>query len=241
MIRYGLILIFSVLAMIFTSSACFAGYYPQSSDLILSRFESFSVYTVMTAGLLDGVNPCAFTTIVFLISFLALAGYRKREMFLIGTTFTLAVFITYLLIGLGIFRFLRAMRGFAYVATGINIAIGCLAFILGALSLIDYVRFKRARDPKAMLLKMPQSLKNRIHSVIGSDFRATKGSGKGMAKIAWAAFAAGFTVSLAVFLLGLFGVTSKAFSGFMEKRMGAVKLSTAVLFFILSAVLLILR
>ena len=44
-----------------------------------------------------------------------------------------------------------------------------------------------------------------------------------------------------VFLLGLFGATSRTFSGFMEKRLGAVKLSTAALFFILGAVLLILR
>ena len=261
-----------------------AEYHPPAADLILSRFESFSVYTVMTAGLLDGINPCAFTTIVFFISFLALMGYRKKEMFFAGASFTIAVFLTYFLIGLGIFRFLRALKGFSHVAMGINILIGGLAFILGMLSLVDYIRFKRTKDSSAIILKLPQSIKNRIHSVIGSDFRSKKNAGSSLARIIWVAFTAGFMVSvlesfctgqvylptiafvlripdrkisallylsiynfafivplIAVFFLGLFGATSKTFSRFMERRMGLVKLSTAVLFFALAATLLIFR
>ena len=42
---------------------------------ILSRFESFAPAAVAVAGLIDGVNPCAFTTIVFFLSMLA---YLKR-------------------------------------------------------------------------------------------------------------------------------------------------------------------
>jgi len=255
-----------------------------SSDLILSRFESFRVHTVMTAGLLDGVNPCAFAAIVFLVSFLALAGYRRREMFLIGTIFTLAVFIAYLLIGLGIFGILKAIKGVGYITVGINIAAGVLAFILGILNLADYIRFKKTKDPTSFLLKLPLSLKNRVRLTIGSDLRGEKGRKKGIIRITWAAFAAGFIAALleslctgqiylpvivfvlkmpgksiraflyllvyniafiiplaTVFLLGFFGITSKAFSGFMKKRIGIVKLSTAALFFMLSAVLLILK
>ncbi|MBU1888111.1 MAG: hypothetical protein KKB46_02830 [Candidatus Omnitrophica bacterium] len=261
-----------------------AEYHPPALDLILSRFESFGMYTVMTAGFLDGINPCAFTTIVFFISFLALVGYKKREMFFAGASFTAAVFLTYFLIGLGIFRFLRALKGFSYVAIGINIAIGSLAFILGILSLVDYIRFKRTKNTNTIILKLPQAIKNRIHSVIGSDFRTEKSAKKNLFRIAWIAFTTGFIVSvlesfctgqvylptiafvlripdrkisaffylviynlafimplIAVFFLGFFGATSKTFSSFMERRMGLVKLSTAVLFFALGAALLIFR
>jgi len=260
-------------------------YHPPVSSLILSRFQSFSVYTVLTAGLLDGVNPCAFTTIVFFISFLSFVGYRRREMFFAGSSFALAVFITYLLIGLGIFRFLRAMGGFGHIAYSINIIISALAFLLGLLSLVDYFRFRRTRDAKGIILKLPQSIRHKIQSIIGSDFRADKGSKKKtFLKIIWIALTAGFMVSvlesfctgqvylptiafvlripdrrtsallyllfynlafiaplIVVFLLGLFGASSSIFSRFMERHLGAVKLSTAALFFALATLLIIFR
>ncbi len=262
-----------------------AEYHPPAGHLIISRFESFSVFAVLAAGLLDGINPCAFTTIVFFISFLAFVGYRKREMFFAGTSFTAAVFITYLLIGLGIFRFLRVLKGFSCVIDSVDILIILLAFLLGVLSLVDYFRFKKTKDVKDIILKLPQSIKNRIHSVIGSDFRTSQhDQKKTFVRIIWIAFTAGFMVSMlesfctgqvylptiafvfripdkrisalsylilynlafimplvAVFLLGLFGIASKTFSNFMERRLAAVKLSTALLFFTLGTLLVIFR
>ncbi len=262
-----------------------AEYHPPSGSLILSRFQSFSVFAVMTAGLLDGVNPCAFTTIVFFISFLSLVGYKRREMFAAGFSFTVAVFIAYLLIGLGIFRFLRSLQGFGHVIYIINIFIGGLAFFLGILSLVDYFKFKRTKDTKSIILKLPQSIKNKIHSVIGADFRPGQKTGKRtVLGIIWIALTAGFMVSIlesfctgqvylptiafvlkmpdrkasaftylilynlafimpliTVFLLGLFGATSKTFSKFMERRLGAVKLCTAALFFLLASFLIFFR
>jgi len=307
MARYRIILIFLLIGVVFFNvqvcsavtkelTIVFTGdmrgeiveaakYQAPVKSIILSRFESFSVYTVLSAGLLDGVNPCAFTTIVFFISFLAFVGYRRREMFFAGLSFTAAVFITYLFIGLGIFRFLRAMEIFNYVTVFINILIGGLALLLGILSLVDYFRFKKGRDVKGIILKLPQTIKDRIHSIIGSDFRKDKkGEKRNLWRIIWIALTAGFMVSIlesfctgqvylptiafvvriphksmsallylilyniafivpliAVFLLGLFGVTSNVFSRFMEKRLGLVKLSTAALFFLLAAVLIILR
>ena len=260
-------------------------YHSPVGPLILSRFESFSVYAVMAAGLLDGVNPCAFTTIVFFISFLALVGYKRREMFFAGFSFTAAVFVTYLLIGLGIFRFLRALKGFGYVTIFINILIGGLAFLLGVLSLIDYFRYKKSKNAKDIVLKLPKFIRNKIHSIIGADFRTGQDKKqRRFLRIIWIAFTAGFMVSvlesfctgqvylptvafvlrmpgkrisaflylilynlafitplIVVFLLGLLGATSATFSKFMEKRMGAIKLSTAALFFLLATLLIIFR
>ncbi|MBU1852657.1 MAG: metallophosphoesterase [Candidatus Omnitrophica bacterium] len=258
---------------------------PSTGSLILSKFQSFSVYTVLIAGLLDGVNPCAFTTIVFFISFLAFAGYRKREMLFASLSFTTAVFIAYLLIGLGIFRFLNSLRGFAYIADSVNIIILSLAILLGVLSLIDYFKFKSTKDTKSIILKLPQFIKNKIHTVIGSDFRTgTKHEKGAILRIIWIALVSGFVVSVlesvctgqvylptiafvlrmpeekisalsyliiynlafilplvAVVVLGLFGVTSNAFSRFMEKRLGMVKLATAALFFLLGSLLIMFR
>ncbi|MBU1911951.1 MAG: metallophosphoesterase [Candidatus Omnitrophica bacterium] len=259
---------------------------PGAADsLILQRFASFSAFTVGMAGFLDGLNPCAFTTIVFFISFLAFVGYRKREMILAGSFFTIAVFIAYFLIGLGIFKFLRSVSVFNYAALAINIIIGSLAFVLGILSIADYFKFRKTHDTKTSMLQLPQSIKNKIHSIIGGDFRQDKkGRRKDLLKIAWIAFTSGFAVSILesictgqvylptiayvlrmpdkhisalsylliynvafivplviVFMLGLFGATSGAFSKFMQKHFGFVKLSTAALFFVLAAVLVIFK
>jgi len=43
------------------------------------------------------------------------------------------------------------------------------------------------------VLKLPQAIKNRIHSVIGADFRDKK---SGLLRIIWVAFSAGFIVSI---------------------------------------------
>ena len=259
---------------------------PEAAErVILSRFGAFSAYTVGAAGFLDGMNPCAFTTIVFFMSFLAFAGYRKREMIFAGSFFTIAVFMAYFLIGLGIFKFLRSLSAFNYLALAINILVGSLAFLLGVLSIIDYFKFKKTKDVKTSILQLPQSIKNRIHSIIGGDFRQGKNGGrKALLKIAWIAFTSGFMVSVLesvctgqvylptiayvlkmpdkhisalsylvvynvafiaplviVFMLGLFGATSGAFSKFMQKHFGFVKLSTAALFFVLAAVLVIFK
>jgi hypothetical protein len=165
--------------------------------IILSKFESFNIFTVSMAGFLDGINPCAFTTIVFFISFLAFAGYGKREMITAGIFFITAVFAAYLMIGLGIFKFLRSLSAFSHMALVVNIVIGSIAFLLGVLNIIDYVKFRKTNDTSSASLKLPQSIKNKIHSIIGADFRKNKGGDKkALIKIAWIAFGAGFMVSI---------------------------------------------
>ena len=77
---------------------------------LLEYFKKLSVLTIIGSGLVDGVNPCAFAVIVFFISFLTVYGYRKREIVYIGSAYCLAVFITYLLIGLGLFKFLYSIE-----------------------------------------------------------------------------------------------------------------------------------
>ena len=65
---------------------------------LLQVFKKISVVTVMGSGLIDGINPCAFAVIVFFVSFLAVYGYRKKEIFYVGLFYCLAVFFTYLFI-----------------------------------------------------------------------------------------------------------------------------------------------
>ena len=46
---------------------------------IVERFKKFSLWGVLIAGLIDGLNPCAFATIVFLVSYLSFLGKQSKE------------------------------------------------------------------------------------------------------------------------------------------------------------------
>jgi len=144
-----------------------------SIDLV-ERFRSFESLAVIGAGLIDGINPCAFTVLVFFISFLALQGYRKRELIPIGLIFISAVFLTYCLIGLGLFGFLYQLRGFWLVFKIVNSLIGIFSIVLGILAIYDFLKFKRTKDTEGLILQLPKKIKDRIHSVIGLRYRSPK-------------------------------------------------------------------
>lgn len=168
---------------------------------LLQHFRGFSSAAVISAGLIDGINPCAFTVIVFFISFLALQGYRRRELGLIGLFFILAVFASYLLIGLGIFNFLYRLQGVWLLAEIINIAIALLSIALGVLALLDYFKFKKTGRTEGLAGQLPQAIKKRIQQVIGLHYRRDQrevlsGSKKHILALALTALATGVLISL---------------------------------------------
>ena len=59
-------------------------------EVIVAQFQGFRAGAVALAGLLDGINPCAFTTVVFLLSMLPYLGKTKRELAVVGVGFTAA-------------------------------------------------------------------------------------------------------------------------------------------------------
>ncbi|RJO65205.1 MAG: hypothetical protein C4540_01800 [Candidatus Omnitrophota bacterium] len=165
---------------------------------LVSRFLAFSPFALISAGLIDGINPCAFTVIVFFISFLGLQGYKKRELVIIGLSFICSVFLTYLLIGLGLFGFLYRLRGFWFIARIVNYGIGLLSIGLGIAALADFFTFKRTGSSEGLLLQLPRPIKNRINKIIGLHYRerANQTSQKQVLQIIFTAFVTGFFVSL---------------------------------------------
>lgn len=125
-----------------------------------------SVLTLMGAGLLDGLNPCAFATLVFFVSYLAATERKGREILAVGAAFALGVLLTYLAIGLGLYRLVDLVRG-AHAVAGrvVYVAIALLCGVLGVLSFLDYLKARRGRLEE-MALVMPERLRRRVHAVI---------------------------------------------------------------------------
>jgi len=133
---------------------------------VLAKFRGFSVGAVVVAGLIDGINPCAFTTIIFFLSMLAYLGRSRRQMALVGTGFTVSVFGTYLLLGLGAMGAIKAFSVSHGLSAALAYAVAALAFVLAGWSLLDCIRCARSGDVHTATLGLPKSVKARINKVI---------------------------------------------------------------------------
>jgi cytochrome c biogenesis protein CcdA len=132
---------------------------------IVERFSRFSIFGILIAGLLDGVNPCAFATLVFFVSYLLFIGKSRRDIILMATFFILAVFLAYLTIGIGAYNILTYLSSFNIIATVVFIGFGVVAIVLGVLSLRDYFVARSGAHDK-MILQLPLGIKQRIHKNI---------------------------------------------------------------------------
>ncbi|TET08685.1 hypothetical protein E3J84_05945, partial [Candidatus Aerophobetes bacterium] len=55
--------------------------------------ERLKTPALIIAGLIDGINPCAFSIVIFLITFMSYLKRRRDEMFQAGILFIIAVFL----------------------------------------------------------------------------------------------------------------------------------------------------
>jgi len=168
---------------------------------LIAHFKNFAPASVVIAGLEDGINPCAFTVIVFFISFLALQGYRKRQLLIIGTAFIFSVFLTYLCIGLGVFNLFYRFRGFWVITHLLNIVIGAVSIFLGILAVADFIKFKKTGSTESLALQLPKPVKDSIHRVVGFFYRRSNAekqrkASPGLIQLIVSALITGFLVSL---------------------------------------------
>lgn len=143
---------------------------------------------ISLAALADSVNPCAFATIVMLISLLVASGRPRGEVLSGGLGFAAGVFVAYLAIGLLLYGVLQQLRHL-YLLSDL---ISWLAFticIVGALVCCwDASLSWRQRRAGEMLLKVPKRLRHRMTSLMRQGLSARS--------ICAGAFVAGALVSL---------------------------------------------
>jgi hypothetical protein len=162
----------------------------KAEESMMNRFKSLGVLTIISAGLIDGINPCAFATLIFFISYLSMVGRKRREILWVGLGFSGAVFATYLLIGFGILSFIQHLSFLPLFSRIVYLITIAIALILGIYSLYDYIQLKRGR-PSEMKLQLPEFLKNRIHKTIREETKSNR--------YFLAAMASGFVVSILEF------------------------------------------
>ncbi|MEM4736624.1 MAG: hypothetical protein QXD41_02015 [Nitrososphaeria archaeon] len=107
-------------------------------------------------GLVDGINPCMFSVLLFLLTYLLAIGSKKKAL-IVGITFAIGVFGTYFLFMIGMIN-LISLIGFIQK---IKIFVGILALIAGSIMLKDFFAYG-----KWLSLEIPKKTKPIVEKLI---------------------------------------------------------------------------
>jgi len=140
--------------------------------IVAIRSESFTLPVIVTAGFLDGLNPCAIATLVFFMSLLTVAKVRGRGLLLMGISFCLASFMTYTALGFGLLRMLHLFSGFQLMRHIVDYSMIALLAVFALLSFKDACRYKKTGNPDDVTLQLPEGIKTKIHAIIREGISA---------------------------------------------------------------------
>ena len=171
----------------------------EAEQTIVERFKSLGIFAILAAGLIEGLNPCAFATLIFFISYLTMVGRKRKEIFWVGMGFAGTGFFTHLLLGLGLLSFVQHLSFLPLFSRIVYLITFLFALFLGILSLYDYIQLKRGQ-PSKMKLQVPNFLKKRIHQTIRKTSGNLEADGEGQSvRLFIAAIIIGFVVTLLQF------------------------------------------
>jgi cytochrome c biogenesis protein CcdA/glutaredoxin len=98
--------------------------------------EKLTIPVLILAAAADSVNPCTFAVLVLLLGTLLVAG-RKGKVLQAGLAFIVAIYISYFLMGIGIFSAIQA----AGVQRPFILVVSSLAILLGLWNMKDFFAY----------------------------------------------------------------------------------------------------
>jgi len=118
--------------------------------------EQLTIPAVIGAAAVDAINPCAFAVLIILMTTILATKDRKRALWA-GLAFTVSIYISYLLMGVGLFSAIQA----AAVSRIFYIVVAILAIIVGLFNLKDYFWYG-----KWFVMEVPMSWRPKLKSLI---------------------------------------------------------------------------
>ncbi|MGB9749393.1 MAG: hypothetical protein ACPLWB_00890 [Caldisericia bacterium] len=134
-------------------------------EKIKEYFQKFGVLVIFVAGLIDGINPCAFAVLIFFITFLLAQNRKKEDILITGISFTLGVFIAYLLSGVGLFRIIQKYSIIGLFSKILYAFTAGLVLIFALYSYLDYLKIKKG-EGKDITLQLPGIFKKSAKNII---------------------------------------------------------------------------
>ncbi len=114
-----------------------------------------TLITVVLTAAVDSINPCAIGVLILMVTTIMAAGRSTRRLVFLGSLYIFAVFLTYLLAGLGL---LYAFHNIPLIVTEyLSIFVAALLVLAGLIEIKDYFWYGRwfsLTIPKAAAAKM---------------------------------------------------------------------------------------
>jgi cytochrome c biogenesis protein CcdA/thiol-disulfide isomerase/thioredoxin len=118
--------------------------------------HAITIPAVIGAAVVDAINPCAFAVLIILITTILASGNRKRALFS-GLAFSLSIFISYFLMGLGLYSAIQASG----LTHSFYAVIGILAIVIGLFNLKDYFWYG-----KWFVMEVPMSWRPKLKALL---------------------------------------------------------------------------
>ncbi|HSV31377.1 MAG TPA: hypothetical protein VLH40_05065 [Atribacteraceae bacterium] len=139
-------------------------------ESLIQRFEGMTLWVVAGAGLLDGLNPCAFATIVFMVNLLLALGYNRNKILKIGLTYSMTVYVVYFLLGLLLFQIWQVLEGYYFVTRIMYGAMASLLLIFAVFSIKDAIQYKKDKKETGFSLGLPKGIRIKINQYLKKNF-----------------------------------------------------------------------
>jgi cytochrome c biogenesis protein CcdA len=219
------------------------------SDVLPREKIVLSVPSVFVVGLLAGFNPCLLAILAFIASVTLANTGRRRDVLLIVVMFSLGIFVTYLIFGIGLLRIIEGAPGLQGSIKNFLVA---LIGILGIWHLYDAYHLRKNTEssfytPKAFI-RLTESVTKKVSLpasfFIGALFSLIKApcvgavyfvvldmvrSGEGTGYLYLAAY--NFGVVLPVLILGgaiAFGLNPEKVEKFRKDKRSVMRLITGI-------------
>lgn len=131
-------------------------------------FDAPSLILVLGSAAIDSINPCAIGVLILMVSVILGGGAGKdkstKRLLTLGGAYILAIFLTYLVAGLGLVYFFSSIP--IVVAEYLSLFVGMLVMLAGVLEIKDYFWYGQGFS-----LQIPKYFAKKIH-----DYSTTKTS-----------------------------------------------------------------
>ena len=138
----------------------------RKAELLSKRFLKFKWMGVAIAGLIDGINPCVFSALIFFISLLAAMRVTGRKILMAGVVYCLACFLCYLAIGFGLFSFLQEISSYGHIRSALEYGTVALLILFAVITLVDAIRYLHSHKADQIVLQLPDRLKMKVHAIM---------------------------------------------------------------------------
>ncbi len=140
-------------------------------SVLQRRVERFTLLGILSAALVDSINPCAISTLVFFMSLLSAARIGVYRMWVSGLAFLAACFVTYLGIGFGLLKVLDFLTAFHEVKIFVDWVLIVVMAGFAIFSFRDAARYHRTGQASEVSLKLPGTFQTWIHRVMKRGLR----------------------------------------------------------------------